>query len=294
MNFMKRIVILGCENSHADMFLGFIKNNPEYSDVIVSGVYSDEKAAAEKLAEKFGVKVMSDFDECVGAVDGVIVTARHGDNHYKYAKPYISSGVPMFIDKPVTVSEQDALNLAKECKAAGVRLTGGSSCVHDAFVQTLKREREENVDGRTLSGFVRCPVNMSNNYGNFFFYSEHLVGVLSTIFGFYPESVKAFKNNDKITVIFRYKDYDVTGLFVDNNYCYYAMRVAEKHNHGEEFPITEANPCFSIEFEEFYKLLNGENQRLSYEDFIAPVFVLNAISRSLNSGNEEKVLKFAL
>ena len=32
--------------------------------------------------------------------------------------------------------------------------------------------------------------------------------------------------------------------------------------------------------------------RLSYEDFIAPVFVLNAIQRSLESGNEEKINKF--
>ena len=50
---MKKIVILGCENSHADIFLGFIKNDAAFSDVEVSGVYSDDKTAAEKLAEKY-------------------------------------------------------------------------------------------------------------------------------------------------------------------------------------------------------------------------------------------------
>lgn len=82
---MKKIVILGCENSHADMFLGFMKGNEKYADLQVAGVYSDDKTAAEKLAEKYGVKVMSAYDEAVGKVDGVIVTARHGNNHYKYA-----------------------------------------------------------------------------------------------------------------------------------------------------------------------------------------------------------------
>ena len=289
---MKKIVILGCENSHADMFLGFMKGNEKYADLKVAGVYSDDKTAAEKLAEKYGVKVMSAYDEAVCKVDGVIVTARHGNNHYKYAAPYIKTGVPMFIDKPVSIAETDALKLARECKAAGVRLTGGSTCVHDERVQTLKNEHDDNKDGKTISGFIRCPINLKNNYGDFFFYSEHLVGIMSTIFGYYPESVKAYKNAEKITVVFRYKDYDVTGLYVDKNNLYYAMRIAENGVHGEELPINELNPCFKMEFNSFYGLLCGEKQRLSYEDFIAPVFVLNAIQRSLDSGNEEKINKF--
>ena len=289
---MKKIVILGCENSHADMFLGFMKGNEKYADLQVAGVYSDDKTAAEKLAEKYGVKVMSAYDEAVGRVDGVIVTARHGNNHYKYAAPYVKTGVPMFIDKPITVNEGEALKLARECKAAGVRLTGGSTCVHDERVQTLKNEHDNNKDGKTISGFIRCPINLKNNYGDFFFYSEHLVGIMSTIFGYYPESVKAYKNAEKITVVFRYKDYDVTGLYVDKNNLYYAMRIAENGVHGEELPINELNPCFKMEFNSFYGLLCGEKQRLSYEDFIAPVFVLNAIQRSLDSGDEEKINKF--
>ena len=95
---MKKIVILGCENSHADTFLGFIKNDEKYKDVEVIGVYSTDAGAAEKLSETYGVKVMDSYDEAVGKVDGVIVTARRGNQHYEFAKPYIASGVPMFID----------------------------------------------------------------------------------------------------------------------------------------------------------------------------------------------------
>ena len=50
---MKKIVILGCENSHANMFLGFIKNNPLYKDVEVIGVYSEDLEASKKLSEEF-------------------------------------------------------------------------------------------------------------------------------------------------------------------------------------------------------------------------------------------------
>ena len=166
---MKKVVILGCENSHANSFLDFIKNEEKYSDVEVLGVYSDDLEAAKKLEEKFGAPVMGSYDEAVGKVDGVIVTARHGDNHYKYAAPYIKSGVPMFIDKPITVSEDEAVKFMRECRENGVKITGGSCCKHDIFVKAMKRDREENAFGKTLSGLVRAPISLDNPYGGFFF-----------------------------------------------------------------------------------------------------------------------------
>ena len=288
---MKKIVILGCENSHANSFLNFIRDNPKYSDVEVLGVYSDDAPAAQKLADEYGVKIMNAYDEAVGQVDGVVVTARHGDNHYKYAKPYIASGVPMFIDKPVTISEAEAIQMMQEFRAAGIRVTGGSSVIHEAFVQTLKKEREENIGGKTLGGLIRCPISMKNAYGDFFFYSEHLVGVMSEIFGFYPKSVQAFEKNGVLTVVFRYEEYDVVGQYTEGYYSYYASRSSEEGIHGENFPL---ETCFKTEFDDYYSLLCGGAQKKSYEDFIAPVFVLNAIKRSLDSGKEEAVNEYKL
>ena len=102
---MKKIAILGCENSHANTFLKFIKENKEFSDIEVIGVYSKDREASEKLRETFGVAILDDYTDAVGKIDGLVITARHGDDHYKYAKPYIASGIPMFIDKPITINE---------------------------------------------------------------------------------------------------------------------------------------------------------------------------------------------
>lgn len=292
---MKKVVILGCENSHANNFLNFIRDKEEYKDVKVIGVFSEYKDAALKLCETYGVPVMENYDELKDKADGVIITARHGDNHYKFAKPYIESGIPMFIDKPITVSEEDALDFMKKCKRYGVKITGGSCCKYDDFVNELKQDREQNADGNTLGGFVRCPVWLKSPFGNFFFYSQHLVETLLYIFGYYPLSVKAILTGKQLTVNFHYEDYDITGLFTDENYsCYYAMRVSEKHIKGAEFPITAQSPCFIREFDAFYNLLNGNEQVISYKDFIAPVFVMNAISRSIDSGKEEKVVNYEI
>ena len=117
---MKKIAILGCENSHADAFLKAIRENEEFGNIEVVGVYSVELEEAQKLQEKYGVAILSDYADAVGKVDGVVITARHGDNHYKYAKPYIESGIPMFIDKPITNSEEEAVTFMRALRDGGV------------------------------------------------------------------------------------------------------------------------------------------------------------------------------
>ncbi len=289
---MKRIVFLGCENSHADMFLGFIKNDPQYSDIEIVGVYSHDRTASEKLAEKYGVTVLEHYSEVADTVDGVVVTARHGDNHLKYARPYLRPGMIVFMDKPITASESDAVEFVKLCMENGVKVTGGSACRFDAWVKELKSDAIKEIDGKTISGFVRCPMSISNVNGGLLFYAQHLVEIVGEIFGRYPKSVKSYLNGKKLTVVFRYDDYDITGLFVDESYqCYYAMRVTENDVKGAKFPVTASNPCFKEEFDEFYDILSGGEQKTRFDDLIAPVFVMNAIKRSLDSGKEENVAR---
>ena len=283
---MKKIAILGCENSHANAFLNFIKENEEFKDIDVIGVYSDEKAAADALNEKYGVPVLSDYADAVGKIDGLIITARHGDNHYKYAKPYIESGIPMFIDKPITVTEKDAVEFMRDLKDRGIRISGGSSLKQDAFVRQLKQEALDKVGGATLSGYVRAPYQSENAYGGFFFYSQHMVEMVCEIFGRFPRTVTAKQNGNQIHVLFHYDEYDCIGLLCDKNNFYYAARMAEKSANSATVTFSD---WYYREFSEFCALLSGGEQQTSYEEFISPVFIMNAIVRSLESGKEEPV-----
>ena len=291
---MKKIAILGCENSHANSFLDFIYNTNDYPDIEVIGVYSNEPAAAKALSEKFGVTVLENYTDAVGKVDGLIVTARHGDLHYEYAKPYIESGIPMFIDKPITIKESDAIEFMKTLKAKGIKVSGGSSLKHDVGIRMLKKEKEESRDGKTLGGFVRAPLDAASVYGGFYFYAPHLVEVVSEIFGRYPKSVKAVRCADVTSVKFNYDGYSVDGMFVEHNYVYYAARYAEKSVKGVNPESTPEHNWFKCEFDEFYAMLSGDEAPVSYEDLISSVFVMNAIERSLASGEEEKVNRYTV
>ena len=282
---MKRIAFVGCENSHANAFISYIKENN--LDFEIVGVHSEYPEAAKALADKFGVNILENYDSAVGKIDGLINTARHGANHYKYCKPYINDNIPMFVDKPITISEEEAVEFMTILKDKGIKVCGGSSLKHDDVVIDLKEKAKE---GKTIGGIVRAPIDMVNEYGGFFFYAQHLVEMLITVFGRYPTSVKAFDKNDGITVVFRYPDFDVTGFFAKGSYTYHIERFTME---GVQGGTTGFSPnWYSREFEEFNAILNGEEMEMSYKDFIAPVFILNAINRSLNSGNEEQVKEY--
>ena len=287
---MKRIAILGCENSHANNFLKAIRENEAYSDYEVVGIYSDEKEAVEKLNAEYGAPIMSSFDEAVGKIDGLIITARHGANHYKYAKPYIASGIPMFIDKPITVDCEEAIKFMRELREAGIKISGGSSLSQADEIIELRKSVLEEKDGPTVGGIIRAPLQSDSVYGGFYFYAQHLVEMVSSVFGRYPRSVKAYTVENQKTVVFRYEKYDIVGMFVEHSYKYFAVRFAQD---GSEGGVVAGSPnWFKREFADFDSIVSGGEQQISYDDFIAPVFVMRAIELSLESGEEVKVEEY--
>ena len=286
---MKKVVMLGCENGHVNSFLNFIKEGG-YPDIEVIGAYSEDKEAMQKLEDTYGVPQMSSYDEAVGKVDGIIVTARHGGLHYKFAKPYIESGIPMFIDKPITVSEDDAINFMKELKENNIKISGGSCLKHIDFIKELKKDNE---DGETIGGLVRAPIWFDNPWGGMFFYAGHLVEALLEIYGRYPNSVKAYRKNKGVLIVVNYDNYNITGLFSEDSAHYYAARYTKDSTKASELEVND--PWFKAEFNEFYDILvNDGDVKISYKDFVAPVFVMNAIYRSLESGKEEKVERYEI
>lgn len=194
----------------------------------------------------------------------------------------------MFIDKPITVSEDDAKELYNELKAKNIKVSGGSVCIYPDMVQDLKKLVCDTPNEAIHGGYLRCPIISDNPYGGFFFYSQHLVSVMCEIFGFYPISVKAYRNGKTINCTVRYDYCDVNIVYVDDSQYYYATVNTDTEITGGKF---EFEDCFIREFDTYYKLLSGGDMNISYEDFVAPVFILNAINRSLASGNEEPINK---
>jgi predicted dehydrogenase len=282
---MLKLAILGCENSHANTFIDFVVDKKVVDDVEFIGVYSEDAEAMAKLTDKYGIPGVDSVDAFVGKVDGIIITARNGANHYKYAKPYIESGIPMFIDKPITNESSEAVEFMRDLKAHGVKISGGSCLMYANYIQKLK-EIAGKEETELFGGHFSAPMSYENAYGGFPFYAQHLVQMVTAVFGNKVNSLHAFKNGKAINIVFHYDKFNVTAEYVDRRYNYYAsVSTAE----GIEFSEFNLDGTFLAEFMEYYNLLKGNIPSEDYSEFIVPVFIINAIERAIVSGKEEPV-----
>ncbi len=284
---MFKVAILGCENSHADNFLKIVIADKKYPDVDVIGVYSHDNTAAAALNEKYGVYVAKDPNEFVGKIDGLIITARHGAKHLPYAMPYIASGIPMFIDKPITISREDAKTFKALLAENKNRISGGSSCVHSPVVKELAQGVKNGEYGKITGGFVRAPLYSDSEHGGLYFYAQHGIQIMTAIYGNDVISVDAKRIGDSVNADFNYKDFTVNILFSEHGSAYFASVAGERRTPCGELDIGES--VFEEEFRKFHALLLGGESYSALDDFFAPVYIINALDKSLDNGREEKV-----
>jgi len=281
-----KIAMLGVENSHADAFGKLITEKPEkYGDVEVVGVYSEDPQASQRIVDKgYASYIAQSPEEFLGKVDGVVIVARHGDNHYKYAMPYVKAGIPCFIDKPFCADLKDAQELVATAKANNALLCGGS-CVK--FLDEVKHLTRLAKTKPVVGGMVACPVDMDNPYGGFWFYTQHLVELMIAVHGRNVKSVTAFCPNDKerrLTVIFNYGSFDVCGLYSASK-KYYANIMTAEGNLYEGY-CDNVGYTFENELDEFVAMVREGTMPETYDELVYPVKVLDAVKRSYTEKRE--------
>ena len=282
-----KLAFVGVENSHAPAFLQLIQKNPEkYSDIEVVGVYSYDGAAADKLVADGlaprAVRTPGAFLGGADAADCVVNTARHGDNHYEYSLPYLRAGIPMFIDKPFAMTTERAGEMVEAAKAGHANLCGGSCLKFAPELAALKRAMDAGELGNVLSASFAAPVDMSNPCGGFFFYAQHLVQMMTTVFGNHVQSVYARARDNAVTAIVTYPHIDITLHYV--GYCYSAAIYGDKASRHVQ--IGDVGALYTPEFDELHTMLRTGVMPETYDDLLYPVSVLEALYLSYKTGRE--------
>jgi len=278
---MKKIALIGVENTHAPAFVKLMKEKPEkYQDMEIIGVYSyDGNASAKMVEEGLAPMAVSDPNYFLDKADAVINTARHGDCHYEYSMPYIKAGIPMFIDKPFAIYPSQAKMMIDAAKEAGTPLCGGSSMKFAKDILAIKKAIADGEYGRILSSSLSAPVKMASAFGGFYFYSAHLTEMMLTLYGM-PEAVCAVERAESVTAICKYATFDVTLHFLGRNYYSASIYGNEKCAHTQ----INAGGAYEAELDEFCAMVRGEKIETTYEDLLAPVLVMHALYVSYASG----------
>lgn len=278
-----RIGLIGSENTHAGAFAKAFYEEADFCDMIVTAIYGDEEREnSEKIQVLFpGAVIVDRVEDMLGLVDGVMITSRDGKHHFPYAKPFLDAGIPLFVDKPFTVDPAEALALVALAKERNTPLCGGSSLKCCPDVVQLAQLRNE-LGEKLVTGYVSAPLVPDSPYSGFFFYASHMVEMCLTVFGWRPEAVTAVQKKGRINTLFHYPDADVVCAHTTGCGRYF-IEVAGCPNILEAKDI-DLTPAYRLEAEEFVQMMRTGNMPYSYEQLTEPVFCMNAIKESYETG----------
>ena len=221
-----RAGMIGLDTSHVVEFVNLL-NNPkakgELAQMTVVAAYpggspdlpvswNRVKGFTETLRNK-GVKIVDSIPELLEQVDVVLLESVDGRPHLAQARPVIAAGKPLFIDKPMSASLADAIQIFRLAKAKHVPCFSASSLRFDSGPQGVRQ-------GTAGFGVVRgctawCPAGGTTAQPEpFWFHGIHGVELLFTIMGPGCENVSQAEPEK---VVGQWKD-GRQGAFVDNNH----------------------------------------------------------------------------
>lgn len=126
---MIRIGFFGSDSTHTEA-LGKRINAADgaYRDrARVTAIWGEDGAQTAAKAKLLGIdRVAARIEEALDDIDLAMVIGRFGESHYRPASLAIERGIPVFVDKPFTVSSDEAQRLAALGRQRGVGVCSGS------------------------------------------------------------------------------------------------------------------------------------------------------------------------
>lgn len=185
---MKTIGLVGIDTWHTNAYTGIFNGTVDAAPTIdrarITHVWPGNNpgklAEAEAHAGKPYEHVVHDYADMIGAVDAVIVidVDRGGKHHAEFARPFLEAGIPVFIDKPMTLTYRDAVELFDTAEATN---TPVMSCSALRFPVEL--------DHDVINGLGTLSTIVSVGPGEWFDYGIHAVESIGAVSDAHPVSV---------------------------------------------------------------------------------------------------------
>ena len=210
-----RVGVIGTDTSHVPAFAKLLNGGPNAADHIagarVVAAYkggskdiADSIGRVDKFAEEiktqYGVEIVPDIPTLLSKVDVVLLSSLDGRVHLEQARPVIAAHKPLFIDKPLAATLDDAREIARLAKAAGVPWFSSSSLRFGVIGTAMKLP---GLTGATTWGpgpfEAHHPLELA-------WYAIHPVELLYTIMGTGCDSVTRIAGKDADVVVGRWKD----------------------------------------------------------------------------------------
>lgn len=209
-----RVGIIGTDTSHVPAFTKVL-NDPSSPDHIpgarvvaaykggspdVESSYTRVDKFAEEIRTKWNVELVKDIPTLCSKVDVVLLESVDGRMHLEQVKPVIAAGKPVFIDKPLAATLDEAREIARLAKEAGVPWFSTSSLRYSEVATSMKYP-----DAKGVITWGPGPTE-PHHYLDLSWYGIHAVEILYTLMGPGCEEVTRTSSADGDVIVGRWKD----------------------------------------------------------------------------------------
>ena len=130
-----RVGIIGLDTSHVVAFTKILNDPnapPELAGCSVVAAYPKGSPDIEssvvrvpgyiEAVKEHGVEIVDSIEALLTRVDAVLLESIDGRPHLEQIRPVLKAGKPVFIDKPVAGTLEDAIAIYREAEVAGLPL----------------------------------------------------------------------------------------------------------------------------------------------------------------------------
>lgn len=289
---MLKFGIIGAENSHCTA-IAKLCNVDKKLTARVNCVWGETKKAAKQAAENGAIEnVASDWRDMLGQVDGVMIDHRHAKFHYEPAKFFLENKVPTFVDKPFTFTLREGKALCRLAKQKRTALTSFSVIPQEQAFQAFKKQCKKAGTIANLS--TSGPVDLKSKYGGVFFYGIHQVDAIVELLGTDPDRVHIQPNAKGGAAVITFKSgATATMQMVNNgNWKFHFTAVTDKDVIPYEHQRDDALYLGGAKL--FTKMFRSGKTPFTPDRLLAPVAILEAMSKSIKQRKPVKVASLAL
>jgi hypothetical protein len=213
-----RLGIIGTDVSHVIHFTRILNNASDPEHVAGARVVASYKGGspdivssrtrvegyAEQLRKQYGIEIVPDIPTLCSKVDAVLLESGDGRIHLSQARLVFAAHKPVFIDKPLASTLEDAREIARLAKAADVPWFSTSALRFNDIVTSMKTR-----DAFAVGVWGPGPMEEHHRL-DLSWYGIHAVEMLYTLMGTGCEEVTRISGGDfqsgSDVVVGRWKD----------------------------------------------------------------------------------------
>jgi len=293
-----RLGIIGTDTSHVIAFTKILNDagSPDYlpgARVVaaykggspdVESSFTRVDKFAEELRTKWKIELMGDIPALCRKVDGVLLESVDGRAHLEQAKAVIAAHKPLFIDKPLAATLEDAREIARLGKEANVPWFSASSL---RFAEIALALKFPDITGALVWG--PGPLE-PHHHLDLSWYAIHEVELLYTLMGRGCDEVTRVSTPDADVIVGKWKDGrlgTVRALRPYGKFGAVVFRSDEKVNQSDPKSTDSYRPLLV----EIVKFFETKQPPFPNEDTIEMFAFMDAAQRSKEAGGAPMKLR---